>query len=256
MKIFKIKSPFLKGSLSTIASIDNNILTIMDITRGMETDEPLMDNEIIYNDIRSMIISKIEVDINSIITGKPDHSVISVYKNKEDKLSYIFEVYPKTINGRLSMKNITDMDARNIAVHLFIPFTNSTLEECSIAIPESETGSVTLEDNLIFQQEEFVSFEDAADFILPSLQISEPIIIDGILNATVTLVNNTGEVISNEATVYVESTLGYLLTPRIDLIDGVGKILVSVSGLPEGCYGKIKAGFRYYPGKTELKFEV
>lgn len=53
-------------------------------------------------------------------------------------------------------------------------------------------------------------------------------------------------------TAYLETTVGVLLTPRVELVNGSGSAYLSVAGLPSGIVGKVKAGFKYFTGLTEM----
>ena len=57
-------------------------------------------------------------------------------------------------------------------------------------------------------------------------------------------------------TVYLETTAGVMLTPRVELNGGYGIGYLSLAGLPAGYSGKVKAGFKYFSGLAETAFTV
>lgn len=86
--------------------------------------------------------------------------------------------------------------------------------------------------------------------LMPTLVLSHLATTDSIFNVRV----ECSQAIN--ATVYLETSVGVLLTPRIELVDGVGLGYVSLAGLPAGQTGKIKAGFKYFSGLAETSFTV
>lgn len=57
-------------------------------------------------------------------------------------------------------------------------------------------------------------------------------------------------------TAYLETTVGVLLTPRVELVNGSGSAYLSTAGLPSGILGKVKAGFKYFTGLSEIGLTV
>lgn len=57
-------------------------------------------------------------------------------------------------------------------------------------------------------------------------------------------------------TVYLETSAGVPLTPRVELVDGVGTGYISLAALPVGYAGKVKIGFKYFSGMAEVSFTV
>jgi|GEM_PF-3332299 len=254
MKLYKVKTPALTGAMTTIATLRNGIVSVRDAAPALSVDGDLMPGEFLINAKRWMTLSQSEFSLSLLTKVRGDHTVISLHKTRPPEHPSAFvDVFSKTVNGRVSMLDYT-RSTRLVHAHIFTPFADSELNECAIVVPEAVGGELIVE-GFDLQAREFSSFEDAVENLLPSLAISNPVQKDGLITSNVILTDQTGKQQRRDATVFVESTLGNVLTPRVNLKNGAGEVIVTVSGLPRGLSGRIKVGFRYYPGKAEAQFE-
>ena len=69
------------------------------------------------------------------------------------------------------------------------------------------------------------------------------------------VLNPEGSLHSEAAEIYFEATGGYLPLARI-VTRGQGTLSIHAQGLTPGQSFKVKAGFKYYPGKAECRITV
>jgi hypothetical protein len=89
----------------------------------------------------------------------------------------------------------------------------------------------------------------------PKLSIGEPVTQGSVMSFPVNLLDAEGAPLNKDAAVFCEATIGALLTPRVQILDGVGVAKVEVLSL-DGVSGKLKAGFKFYTGVAEKNFTV
>lgn len=255
MKLFKVKTPALVGNLHTTVSLSEGTLSVMDICPAPQSDEPLGADEVLVGGVRFSVLAKSSVNVSSAIQSAGAHTVLSLFKEEQSSpQTGPVDVFSKTINGRVPMVEFT-RGTKRIAAHIFVPFSGAAVADCSLVVPESVDGELDVS-GLDVQARQFSSFEQAVDALLPSLEIVGLSTSNGLISAQTRLIDEAGAVVDKSATVFIESTAGVVLTPRVELSGGVGQVIVSVAGLPSGIQGRIKAGFRYYPGKTEATFQI
>ena len=96
------------------------------------------------------------------------------------------------------------------------------------------------------------------EIMSPSLEFDSAtitIVPEGRLTLGYRVLNPQGSLHSEAAEIYFEATGGYLPLARI-VTRGQGTLSVNAQGLTPGQCFKVKAGFKYYPGKAECLITV
>lgn len=251
MKMYKVKNQVLSGNLTKMVTLSGGELRILEVAPADQSKSS--ESDIVVDDVIHDILAQSILNIDDIILNLTDHTVVSLHKTKppENPVAYV-DAFSRTMNGRMTMLDYSRA-TKSVIGHLFVPFSGASSEECFIVVPES-IGGKTIVEGLEIQDKVFSSFEEAVDYLMPTIQFSNLTIQDGLLVVTVEVKDMVENKPSKPVTVYIESTLGSVLTQRVEVIDGTGTAIVSIAGLPNGIDGKIKAGFRYYPGKCEITF--
>ena len=160
-------------------------------------------------------------------------------------------IFSETSSTKESMGEFAQRNGNFIAC-LFVPLANNNLDDCFLSVAISENSELTFSGEISGQGD---SHSIVSNIAFPKLEIGEPIIENGIASFSIILKDYTGTTLNESATVYCESTIGALLTNRVELNNGLGTIKLNVNGL-DGLTGKVKVGFKFYTGVSEKYFTV
>lgn len=257
MKAYKINSNLLQGDLITHAEFVNGVFKICELAPAVtDFDIALVtDNQKLLDGAVYEILCRGEVNIGAAASGKPEHTVIAVHGTAPNKpLVAGQDVFAKTVSGRTKMHEYASASGKVLA-HVHMPFPDDA-SEFALTIPESIGGTLIIGSGIELQAAEFQSFEQAAASLQPSLALGPHTRSGDLVTVPVTLLRGDGTPSQRSATVFIEPTCGVAITSRVELVNGTGQAVVSLAGVPAGTLGRIKAGFRYYPGKAETSFEA
>jgi hypothetical protein len=121
-----------------------------------------------------------------------------------------------------------------------IPVVND-ISSTSVKLTTMETANVSI----------------GGDFVTSNLGSTNVLVRTLMPQITFATPNRTGNTItipvtlSHNATVRYETTVGSLMTPRLT---GNGNLIIDVTNVPTGLEGRIKASFKYFPGREYTNF--
>lgn len=250
MKLFQIKSNNFLGSVHTHASLVDGVFSVMELY-------PIHDGMSVPSDALTVDGVTYSVEGRSSVPlsyaqSCDAHTVLALHKHSST--GGVVNLYSQTVNGRMTMQEYSRA-THPVVAHVFVPFSGGG-DDIVATVPVAVNGKLTVSGDIQVQEHVFDVFESAAAMFMPSIELSGVAINGDILTANVSLLDASGQQAQKDAVIFLETTAGSLLTPRINCVSGSGTAILSLSGLPPGTQGRVKAGFRYFPGKTEINFQV
>lgn len=168
-----------------------------------------------------------------------DHTVF-VLTNKGN----VINLYAETLPSRKTPANFFSSAEESAVVAILVPsLSNSqSVSAVVVAAPDDEleiSGDFAIDGTIS-------TYLD----LMPKLNVGAPQVNGSEISFGITC--NTEQSVK----VFVESTAGVVLTPQLQLVNGVGTAIVSVAGLPVNTVGKLKAGFKFYTSVAQADFAV
>lgn len=250
MKAYKISPKGFNSTIIPFISLVNKKLVIKELIPQEVSDE---DGKIIsVNGSSYYLVSESTIDLEMAANVSNDHSVLM-----QERQGLLVNVFANTVATKQTMQEFS-VQAKNHAVaQLFQPFGEEGIDGIVLGIPVGLHGQILFEgDKIDLDETVFISFEQAVSALMPSLKIDSVVRDGDLVKATVALTDSKGTVVNKNATAYIESTVGSVLTPRVSISNGVGQARIFVGGLEAGTVGKLKAGFKHYTGKEEVLITV
>ena len=189
-----------------------------------------------------------------------DRCVIMWMANLSGGLSLPINRTITTERGRLSKDTIYLAERRSSILTLYLPFADTPWTSGQLVIK----GNPVSGRKIIFENGEeitpqVIGEDDASPFVFPTLVMttSDTIAPDGYATVTVSCKMPTGELCTDcNSEVFLEPVVGVLPKSRVTLTNGTATFRVSALGLQSGDSIRIKAGWRYFPGLTEITLPV
>jgi hypothetical protein len=227
MKLYRHNNPFLKANVSM--TVDDEVLRVE--WQNLNNREPTTgDVSLDFTQLKQK-------------QGFADHTLWGLCEATQTWIS----VYPETITTKMTVGDLANVIKTNFLALLYVRLATDNLSDCVIRFNIADENTIDAGELLVDRS--------PCDTGLPGIQLGVPTFVNGIMEMPVSLLNSSGAPLSANATVYAESTVGALLTPRVSIVNGSGSIKVFVAGI-EGQSGKVKIGFKFYNSVAERQFKV
>ena len=195
------------------------------------------------------------------ITQRADFSDHAAYNlSSGTKVRPLFNFWKYTLAARLTGEEFARSAGINSAACLIIPFKDSPISDWVLGLHISSQDILEL-----VNATAVAHLADAAGGLSSLRQIMSPSVAFDSSLATVTpeglvtlgyrVLNPDGSLHSGAAEIYFETTGGYLPLAR-SATNGQGILSIKAQNMTPGQRFKVKAGFKYYPGKTECLITV
>jgi len=232
MKFYRTNSLFLKANTEVLVS--GEVLRI----KWENLNNP--QNPPTYGDV-SLDFTQIKASPNF-----ADHTlwVLSEYKQMWVPL------FSETFINKESIANYARQNGNLLAL-LYVRLASDNLADCSLCVSIHKDSTLDAPGKIT----QVDSARAVYDTIFPKLAIGDPVTQDSVMTFSINLLDAEGVPLNKDAAVFCESTVGALLTPRVQIVNGVGVAKVEVLSL-DGVSGKLKAGFKFYTGVAEKNFTV
>jgi hypothetical protein len=244
----QLKNDFVQSNM-TVRTINDNYFNLSwfkgQQVVGIESGQP----ELIYPD-QPTVTENINVD--KILTEKKTnlplnnpHQIIACGVSEENGNFVFVDVLKYTYNTKSTtgyFKNASGI--LNPVLYILVPFADATVNDVTfIAVTNSlKVDNVEISDTFDFDITKTLA--DISDEYLPGISLSK----DG-TTITAQLKNADGTPAAKEnVDIYFETTTGYLTKSR-STTNSSG---VATTELINADSGKVKAGFKYFSGKTQI----
>lgn len=195
------------------------------------------------------------------IVGRDDFSDHAAYNLPEPPNSpKLFNFWAATKASKETGFDFAMRSGFNSVMSLVIPFKNSSVNDWVIGIhvknaSDLEVVNGTAEEHPV---DSVGGLGSLREIMSPSVEFTsnavsvEP---DGLVSIGYKILNADGTISTTPAEIYFETTGGTLPLSRITST-GTGNVKVVAKDVEPGSTFKVKAGFKYYTGKSECKITV
>jgi hypothetical protein len=194
-----------------------------------------------------------------------DHSTYVIGHNPAmSEYTDIFHVESTTLDKRMGLKDYLISINQYISMALFVPFASGDDIGVFMAIsdhPENvliTNGDIEVVD--ITQDSENNPISYLKNLLLPQISTNKPPTMrkDSTETINVQLMKKlTGDPITDRnATVYIDPVVGTVNKTRVDIVNGTGNFVVSSAGLNVGDIIRVKLGWKFWPGASDVFITV
>ena len=281
MKLYTFKSPPNKLSPRyVVVTYDNTTKTLTYVHRPKFFEIP-SDHEIFQNN-PDFVQEKPEncleyngvtyapghvqtVDINQLKASYTwaDHSTYVITHNMQmSEYSDIFHVESKTLDSRQGLGEYLSSINQYISMALFVPYASEDDIGIFMAVSDHPDNVLIANGDL-----EIVEITDTTNpiayvksLLFARITTNKPLTMrkDSTETINIQLMKRlTGDPITDRnATIYIEPVVGSVNKTRAQVVNGVGEFTVSSAGLNVGDVVRIKLGWKFWPGTTDLFITV
>jgi hypothetical protein len=144
-----------------------------------------------------------------------------------------------------------------VSLMIYMPFKGMKLTECSMTFKFNK--GLGYSSNVQFENTSEWDYLSHFDEAMPKFEVTSgggQIPAGEMRTVQLRMVDDAGNTVSKNCTVFLESTGGYLPKNRVNLVNGVGSFKVRALDMEAGDTFKVKAGFRTFTGMLDISFEV
>lgn len=195
------------------------------------------------------------------IVGREDFSDHAAYNLPESpNTPKLFNFWAATKASKETGFDFAMRSGFNSAASLIIPFKNSPVSDWVLGIhvkkpSDLEVVNGTAEEHPVDAVGGLGSLREITSPSVEFLSNSETVEPNGVVSIGYKVINADGSTASTPAEIYFETTGGTLPLSRITS-EGTGVLKVVAKDIEAGSTFKVKAGFKYYTGKSECKITV
>jgi hypothetical protein len=242
MKIFTREQPFKHNInvdlVTSDTKFDIKIYVEKDLTSGEMMTEPLV--------VQSFNFSDITYDSIMYKDESYDHAVYAIVWSRLEKKLKSINILKHSLESKSGIGSSGyKKNGYSPLIIAFVPYKNSPISDWTFVVGADtltvDGVQVTQSYNIDHQGK---NFGETCNELLPSISLTNN---DGIISAQLISFNGANEA-KNNVEIYFETTAGYLTKGRA-LTNADGIATTTVVGAEEG---KVKAGFKYFSGKTEI----
>jgi hypothetical protein len=175
--------------------------------------------------------------------------------------SDIFHVESTTLDKRVSFKEYLQSQNQYLSMMMFVPYASG--DDMCIFTSVSDHPDAALITNGDIEVVEITESSPVAylkTLLFPRISVTSPSVIRKDTSETITIQlkeNLTGNDISNRSsTIYVDPIIGTVNKSRVQLINGTGSFVISAAGLNVGDVIRVKLGWKYWPGASDVFITV
>ena len=172
----------------------------------------------------------------------------------------IFPLFVETLPLRETAPDYAARTKVNLAVGINVPFVDST-DDVFITVNLNAdatdanlvvTGDLTRE----WSQASTSGVERVLKF--PTITATAPVTVaaGGTAEIQLRVEDSAGNLQNRNTEVFVEPVFGITSGTRVQIINGTGTLQLSALGLPVGGEARVKLGWKYYPGATDVRIKV
>ena len=205
------------------------------------------------------------VNINQLKTSYnwSDHSTYVISHNMQmTEYSDIFHVESTTLDRRQGLGQYLSSINQYISMALFVPYASEDDMGIFMAVSDHPDNVLIANGDL-----EIVEITDSTNplayvknLLFARITTNQPLTMrkDSTETINIQLLKKlTGDPITDRnATIYIEPVVGSVNKTRAQIVNGVGEFVVSSAGLNVGDVVRIKLGWKFWPGTTDLFITV
>ena len=191
-------------------------------------------------------------------TDLSDHAAYNLASGQE--VRPIFNFWKSTLAARLTGEEFARSAGFNSVASLIIPFKDSPVSDwvLGLHVRSHDMFELVNASATAHPVDAVGGFGSLREIMSPSVEFdptAATVAPEGRVTLGYRVLNPQGSVHSEAAEIYFEATGGYLPLARI-VTRGQGTLSINAQGLTPGQSFKVKAGFKYYPGKAECRITV
>jgi hypothetical protein len=199
------------------------------------------------------------IDVAALRSGYDwaDHSVFACgYSVSPDggTLTAPFPLLAESLLLRNDLRGLSAKRGQTFPFLLLVPHANCSFEELSlVCVAPATHGHVEAVGAEVVEQSTD-SVNAMMLGLLPQVSLSaQPAQAGDVIDVEATV---TGIESDKEVTVYFESVGGAVVTQRVQTVGGIARAKVLTAGLSSGDSVRVKAGFKFFPSKSDITIQL
>lgn len=205
------------------------------------------------------------IDINDLKKSYTwsDHSTYIISHNMQmTEYRDILHVESTTLNTRKGLGDYLNSQEQYLSMTLITPYASGDDMGIFMAVADHPDNVLIVNGDLeiveITEQSNPISY--LKQLLFPRITVNNPLTMrkDSTETINIQLMKKlTGDPITDRnATVYIEPIIGSVNKTRVSLVNGVGEFVISSAGLNAGDVIRVKLGWKFWPGTSDVFITV
>lgn len=173
----------------------------------------------------------------------------------------LFALYPETLPTRETAVEYSSRLKRHLLIGINVPFYHSTDDDVFLTVNLSSSAT---DSNLVVSNNLEKVWSDASSsgverlLRLPHIRTIAPATMapDTTETVEIRIEDASGNLMEQNAIVYVEAISGFGGGTRVSIVNGIGMLPVMSSGMLSGSTLRMKLGWKYYVGVEDIIIQV